>query len=483
MTPRHGVRLCRLLPKAGDSAEEKGLRLEQRGDKKQATAGVWESEYRRRTPVSKALYERALAVMPGGDTRTVTYFPPYPVFIKQGKGCHITDVDGNEYLDLVNNYTSLIHGHAHSEVISATEIQLTKGSCFAAPIEVQVELAQLLSSRIPSLQQVRFCNSGTEATLAAIRAAKAFTGRNKILKIEGGYHGSHDSVEISVDPPLDEAGPPKNPIPRAECAGLFRGVLADVLVAPFNDAEGARQIISRHSHDLAAIIVEPLLGHGGTLPAEPQFLQILRTASQECGALLIFDEIISFRLSYGGAQEIYSIRPDLTTLGKIIGGGLPVGAVGGRADVMALFDPRRRQLSHSGTFNGNALTMTAGLATLRCWTREEIARLNHLGELLRQELKNSFLNLGIPAKVTGMGSLAAWHFTDSEIVNYRNVAGAFRSLNHPVHLSLMNRGIFTTPRGSVCLSTPMQKRDIDEMVGAFQESLREVVCTAQPVPE
>jgi len=483
MAPRLRVRLCGLLPEMKDSAKEKGSGMELRGIKEQATAGSWESEYRRRTPASKKLYESALAVLPGGDTRTVTYFPPYPVFIEKGKGCHITDVDGNEYMDFVNNYTSLIHGHAHPEVVSATAAQLTRGSCFAAPIELQVELAQLLSSRIPSLQQVRFCNSGTEATLAAIRAAKAFTGRNKILKMEGGYHGSHDCVEISVDPPLLEAGPRQSPIPRAECAGLFRGVLADVLVAPFNDAEAARRIISQHSEDLAAIIVEPLLGAGGTLPAESQFLQILRTTSQECGALLIFDEIISFRLSYGGAQEIYSIQPDLTTLGKIVGGGLPVGALGGRADIMALFDPRCSRLSHSGTYNGNALTMTAGIATLRCWTREEIARLNRLGELLRQELKKSFLNLGIPAQVTGVGSLAAWHFTNSEIVNYRDVAAASRSLHHPLHLSLMNRGMFTTPRGSVCLSTPMQKRDVEEIVAAFQESLRELQCATQPVAE
>lgn len=442
----------------------------------------WNETYCSRTPRSKACYESALPVLPGGDTRTVTHFAPYPVFMKEGHGCRVADVDGNEYLDLVNNYTSLIHGHAHPEIVDAIVNQAAKGSCFATPLELQVELAQLLCSRIPSLDQVRFCNSGTEATLAAIRAAKAFTGRNKILKMEGGYHGSHDAAEISVDPPLSEAGAAENPIARAECKGLFRGVLADVLVAPFNNIDAVRRIVTRHCDDLAAIIVEPVLGAGGTIPAEPHFLEFLKTACQDSGALLIFDEIISFRLAYGGAQEMYSVQPDLTTLGKVVGGGLPVGAFGGRADVMALFDPRCSQLSHSGTFNGNALTMAAGVASLRLLTRDEIARLNKLGDLLREQLRKSFSDLGFRGQVTGTGSLAAWHFTNSDVVNYRNVASAARYLHHPVHLSLLNKGIFTMPRGSVCLSTPMLAQEIDEFNGAFQEALKEVAFLADLVP-
>jgi glutamate-1-semialdehyde 2,1-aminomutase len=442
----------------------------------------WTTEYCSRTATSKSCYEGALRFMPGGDTRSVSYFDPYPVFMEEGTGCRIKDVDGNEYLDLVNNYTSLIHGHAHPEVVDAVCNQVAKGSCFATPLELQVELAELLCFRVPSLEQVRFCNSGTEATLAAIRAAKAFTGRDKILKMEGGYHGSHDAAEISVDPPLKDAGPAMAPIAHADSPGLFRGVLVDVLVAPFNNIEAVRRTITRYQNDLAAIIVEPILGAGGTIPANLDFLQYLRSAANDCGALLIFDEVISFRLAFGGAQELYSVEPDLTTLGKIIGGGLPVGAFGGRADVMALFDPRRHQLSHSGTFNGNALTMAAGLATLRLLTREEIVRLNKLGSVLRTLLEKSFSDAGVPGTVTGTGSLAAWHFTDSEVVDYRSMAGANRSLHHPVHISLMNKGIFTMPRGSVCLSTPMGERDIAQIGEAFQESLEEAVLNPEQVP-
>jgi len=401
--------------------------------------------------------------------------------MKEGTGCGITDVDGNAYLDLVNNYTSLIHGHARQEVVDAILDQAPKGLGFASPLELQVELARLLCLRIPSLKQVRFCNSGTEATLAAIRAAKAFTGRNKILKMEGGYHGSHDAAEISVAPSLDEAGLPEAPTPRVECAGLFRGILTDVLVAPFNHIDAVRRMITTYGDDLAAIIVEPILGAGGTIPAEPDFLKFLRIATADCGALLIFDEIISFRISFGGAQESYCVQPDLTTLGKIIGGGLPVGAFGGRADVMALFDPRRGQLSHSGTFNGNALTMAAGIATLQLLTRKEIARLNKLGNQLRDQLRKSFSDIGLPGQVTGSGSLAAWHFTDSVVMDYRGAAAANRSLHHPIHLSLLNKGMFTMPRGAICLSTAMGTEDVDLFAESFQESLKEVANLVETV--
>lgn len=431
-------------------------------------------EYCRRTPRSRAFCEAARRVLPGGDTRTVTHFSPYPVFMKEGRGCRVVDVDENRYLDLVNNYTSLIHGHSHSDSLKAVVNQGKKGWCFAAPHELQVDLAQLLCERMPSLEQVRFCNSGTEATMAAIRAAKTFTGRNKILKMEGGYHGSHDAAEVSVNPPLAEAGPVESPTSRAECEGLFRGVLADVLVAPFNDVEATAHVLERHSDDIAAIIVEPIMGHSGTVPATSRFLRFLRSVSAQCGALLILDEIISFRLAYGGAQEIYGVQPDLTTLGKIIGGGLPIGAFGGRSDVMALFDPRNGRLFHSGTFNGNALSMAAGISTLRSFTRDEIERVNELGEALRGGLRKSFSAQGIPGKVTGMGSLAAWHFTSSEVVDYRGVARANRSLHHPFHLALLNRGIFTMPRGSACISTPMQAQEIEEMIVAFDGSLREI---------
>jgi len=308
----------------------------------------------------------------------------------------------------------------------------------------------------------------------AIRAAKAFTGRNKILKMEGGYHGSHDAAEISIVPALELAGSDDAPFAVAECEGLFRGVLDDVVVAPFNEIEATARIVQQHRDDLAAVIVEPVMGVGGMLPAQLEYLHFLREVTQECGALLILDEVITFRLAYGGSQEVYGINPDLTALGKIIGGGLPVGAFGGRAEVMSLFDPARKKLAHGGTFNGNALTMVAGLAAMELYSREEIARLNQLGDFLRQGLRQALSDCGIGGQVTGAGSLAQVHFTEHPFRTYRDLAWAPKKPLSRVHLALLNRGVFTAPRGQWCLSTAMRKTEVDEAVTLFRDALPEV---------
>ena len=248
------------------------------------------------------------------------------------------DVDGNVYLDLLSNFTSLIHGHAHPRITAAIATQAAKGTVYAAPVEKQLALAEEITRRVPSMQRVRFANSGTEAVMNALRVARAFTGRRKFLKMEGGYHGSYDPVEISVAPGPDG---PVWPAGEPDELGLSPALTDEVLVAPFNDLETTLELIARHHEDLAAVIVEPVMGAGGMIPADRRFLDGLRAATTAHRILLIFDEIISFRLAQGGAQQLYRIEPDLTTLGKIIGGGLPIGAFGGRADIMALFDPRR----------------------------------------------------------------------------------------------------------------------------------------------
>src|SRR5262249_19176380 len=434
-----------------------------------------EQRYRRRTRRSAALHEEAKKFLPGGDTRSATYFDPYPLYIHQGSGCRITDVDGNQYIDFFNNYKSLIHGHAHPRITEAVSRQLAKGTAYAAPLEVQTRLAEVLCERISSLEQVRFCNSGTEATIGAIRAAKAFTGRNKIIKMEGGYHGSHDAAEVSLAPDIVLAGPEDTPYSVASSRGIFQGVLQDVVVAPFNNIEPTSALIRRHRDDLAAVILEPMMGYGGMIAASPEYLRAVRQETESCGALLIFDEVITFRVAYGGAQEIYQVRPDLTALGKIIGGGFPVGAFGGRADIMAQFNPQNRKLSHSGTFNGNAITMVAGLAALEMLTREEIARINQLGERLRAGLRQTFVAAGIDGQVTGMGSMARIHFTKEKVVDYRTAWRAARELLPPVHLELLNRGIFVAPRCEWAVSTPMSEQEIDAAIEAFSATLRETI--------
>jgi len=431
-----------------------------------------EAEYSARTPKSAALYENATDVMPGGDTRTVTYFEPHPLFIESGKGCCLIDVDNNEYLDFMNNYSALIHGHAHPAIVEAVSQQLRKGTCFASPIELQTRLAQILCTRLPGVERIRFCNSGTEATLIAIRTAKAFTGRNKILKMEGGYHGSHDLAQISVKPRLIEAGPANAPNAVPDTPGLFRGVISDVLVAPFNDIAATSKIIDLNRDDLAAVIVEPVLGSPGLIPAQPPFLRFLREACQSCGAILIFDEVVTFRLAFGGAQELYHVTPDLTTLGKIIGGGFPVGAFGGRADIMELLNPRKGKLSHSGTFNGNAITMAAGLACLELLTADEIQRINQLGDTLKGLLAAALASASVPGQITGTGSLINVHFTDRKVIDYRTSAlSETTDILRLLHLSLLNQGIFIAPRGEFCISTPMTQKEIESAAEAFRSAL------------
>jgi glutamate-1-semialdehyde 2,1-aminomutase len=462
------------MERVGPKAVQDGMKGT--SDVPSATWTSVEQLYRKRTPNSAALHQVAQRFMPGGDTRSATYFAPYPLFLDHGAGCRVADVDGNEYIDFLNNYTSLVHGHAHPRITEAVSRQIVKGTAYASPLELQIQLARVLCERVPSLEQVRFCNSGTEATMSVIRAAKAFTSRNKIIKMEGGYHGSHDAAEVSVAPPLDRAGPLEAPYSVPGSAGLFHGVLADVVVVPFNNLEATSRIIDRHRDDLAAVIVEPVMGSQGVIPADTSYLELLREATRACGALLIFDEVVTFRLAYGGAQQLYGIRPDLTALGKIIGGGFPVGAFGGRADIMALFDPRDSKLSQSGTFNGNAVTMVAGLASLELLTPEEIVRINQLGERLRAGLRSALTKTGTMGQINGIGSLSQIHFTSQVVRDYRSAQGFSKQMPPLVHLALLIRGVFTANRGEWAISTPMRETEIDLAVQMFQSALEGIQC-------
>jgi len=426
-----------------------------------------ETAYRARTPKSSQLFEAAKTALPGGDTRSVLHFLPYPTFVERGSGCRVWDVDGNEYIDFLNNYTSLVHGHAHPVIVEAVCNQVKRGSAFASPTETQIQLAKRLQSRMPSLEQVRFCNSGSEATLMAIRAAKAFTGRNKVLKLEGGYHGHHDAAIVHTARTSTGTSP-------NEQQGLFCGIVADVVSIPANDLESATKVFEAYQDDLAGVIVEPVMGSAGMIPLEPAFLHHLADAAHSARAVLIFDEVITMRLAYGGAQQIYSLRPDLTTMGKLIGGGLPVGAFGGRAEIMALFDPAAARLHHSGTFNANPATLAAGIVALDLLTEEVIDHINRLGERLRSRLGEVIEREEVDAQLTGIGSLIGIHFTRGPIRNYRDALQAPRTLLSLLHLLLLNRGIMTAPRGLFCTSTVMRESEIEQFVSAFEDSINDI---------
>jgi glutamate-1-semialdehyde 2,1-aminomutase len=433
-----------------------------------------EETYRRQTPGSRALHQRAVAVMPGGTTRTTTYFEPYPLYIARGEGCRVWDVDGTERLDMLGNYTAMILGHAHPKVVEAVRKQAARGTGFAAANPLEVELAALLCERVPSLDMVRFCNSGTEATMFAMRLARAFTGRPKIARIEGGYHGTHDYAEVSTHPDVAEAGPPDAPAARPDSIGTPAWALDNTVVLPFNNPDAAEGIIRREARDLAAVILEPIIGAGGVIAATTEFLERLRSVTHELAILLIFDEVISLRVAPGGAQQLYGVTPDLTTLGKIIGGGLPVAAFGGRREVMELMDPRRQpNLPQGGTYNGNPLGMAAGLAAMAELTPDVYAELNRKGARVAEQLSEVFASHGVRAQVNGAGSLFAIHFTDRPVVDYRTRASSNKKMTRDLFLGLVNHGVLMAPRAMGALSTPMIEEDIQQFIDAVDAVVAE----------
>jgi glutamate-1-semialdehyde 2,1-aminomutase len=429
-----------------------------------------EAVYRQTTPASRALHERAVAVMPGGTTRTTTYFDPYPLYIERGEGCRVWDADGTERIDMLGNYTAMILGHAHPKVVEAIRKQAARGTGFAAANPIEVQLATLLCDRVPSLDAVRFCNSGTEATMFA----RAFTGRPKIARIEGGYHGTHDYAEVSTHPVVSEAGAPDAPIARPDSIGTPEWAVEQTVVLPFNNADAAEAIIRRVGGQLAAVILEPIIGAGGVIAATVEFLQRLRTVTQELGILLIFDEVISFRVASGGAQQLYGVTPDLTTLGKIIGGGLPVAAFGGRADVMEILDPRRNpNIAQGGTYNGNPLGMAAGLATMSELTPDVYEALNRQGTRVAEQLSEVFASRVVPVQVNSVGSLFALHFTAKPVIDYRTMAAANKKMARDLFLGLVNHGVLMAPRAMGALSTPMLEQDIQQFIDACDSVVAE----------
>jgi glutamate-1-semialdehyde 2,1-aminomutase len=413
-------------------------------------------DYLARTPRSRALYERATSSLPGGSTRTTVYSAPYPPYAAHGAGLALTDVDGNVYRDFLGNYTSLILGHAHPAVVAAVEAQVRRGSAFAAPTETEVALAEELKRRLPSIEQLRFTSSGTEATMFAIRAARAFTGRPLIAKFDRSYHGTHDLVMAGTPGVPDAIG----------------GLIVEL---PWGNAEGIEAALRGREAELAAIILEPVQGAGGVRPPEPGFLEFVRAYCDRVGAVLVFDEIISFRIAPGGAQEVYGVRPDLTTLGKIIAGGYPLAAFGGRADVMAIFDARNaRAVSHGGTFNGNPVAAAAGLATLGELTPDAYIRLAALGARLGERLAGRIAVDGIDARVVNVGSLFQVFRGDAGAAF---APGAGRPSE--LFLGLLLEGFWLAPRGMGAIPTVATEQDVDDLADAIARVLGAMDRTAE----
>lgn len=441
------------------------------------------SEYQARTKTSLELRQKAVKFLPGGDTRSVAYYPPYPFYATHGKGCFLYDLDGNEYIDCVNNMTSLVHGHAHPQVVAAICDQAAKGTAHAAPTELQSLHAEKICGRIPSMESLRFCNSGTEATMFAIRAARAFTKKNIIVKMDGGYHGSHDYVEVNLLPDLAAEDLPSGILEP----GVPPAILNDVRISPYNDLDAMQRVLEADKGRVAAIVVEPVLTSGGGIMPEKGYLAGLRDLADAHDALLIFDEVITFRFSVGGRQLVENVRPDLTALGKVIGGGLPVGAFGGRADIMQMFDPSRPDaVTHSGTFSGNALTMAAGMATLDLLDQDEIDRINSLGGRLSGNLKKALDEVGIIGQIRSVGSAAFSLFFAEP---YRNAREAVLSviptlaLAQDFHLALLNQGVYAIAKGMMgfIISTPMDETTVDLITARYKKALEQIKPLADEI--
>jgi glutamate-1-semialdehyde 2,1-aminomutase len=426
---------------------------------------------------SAELFEQAKQVLAGGVSRNTLLRAPHPLYIESGHECRVTDVDGVERIDFANNMAALIHGHGHPAVVEAIYDQARRGTAFTLATEVEIDFARHICGRSPGFDKIRFMNSGTEAVMAALKAARAYTGRPRIAKVEGTYHGAYDYVEVSQAPVPQSWGRKERPTSVALAAGTPAGVLKDVVVLPFNDTADAIDTLEEHKNELACVILDLMPHRIGLVPAEQSFVRALRDWTTKNDVLLVFDEVITFRTEVGGMQERHDVQSDLTALGKIIGGGLPVGAVAGREEVMSVFASKGGappKLPQSGTFSANPLTMTAGYTTMKLYDAEAVARLNRLGRQARIRIREAIAASGVPASVSGAGSLFRIHMRPEPPKDYRSAfptADEKKTLERFIN-GLYGAGIVMIHTGTGTLSTPMGEAEIDRLAEAVLVSLR-----------
>jgi glutamate-1-semialdehyde 2,1-aminomutase len=406
--------------------------------------------YLERTSLSRQAHLDSTRYMPGGVARQAGFWTPYPISLVRARGAHAWDLDGNSYIDTFNNFASLVHGHAYEPIVSAAQARLSLGSAWGANNIDQTALARLISERLPSAAKVRFTNSGSEAVALALLVARAFTGRRRLLMARYGYHGWNPATVV----------------------GSFGSAGEETLVAPFNDADAFEAILAAKGNEVAAVILEPVLGSAGIIEAQSEFLNRVKIAAAKAGALLILDEVMTLRLSLSGAQGLFGVEPDLTVLGKIIGGGFSVGALAGRADIMAVLDPETLKVWHSGTFNGNPVTMAAGLASMRELTQSRVDTMERQARALQAGLQRKAALAGLPLTVSRSGSLLNLFFAPE--IPEAVIARPDQRLMGLFHLAAMNHGISIAARGMMALSTVMTDALIDEITERSGDSMKDV---------
>ncbi len=408
--------------------------------------------YLARTAASAEAHAQAKKLMPGGTSRQAGYWAPYPLTIGHGKGVNLWDLDGHRYLDLINNYTSMVHGHAYPPIVEAVCESIGHGTAWSAGNEAQCRLAAQLVDRVPAVEQVRFTNSGTEAGALAATIARVVTGRSKILMARYGYHGSL---------PEFETGSSGHEGPVTYLAG-------------FDDLADFETVLDAHGDEIAAVFLEPVLGSGGVRPASAAFLQGVKKAAQKTGALFVLDEVLSFRFATGGCQAGIGLEPDLTMFGKLIGGGFPVGAVGGPRDLLRIFDPADLKIFHTGTFNANPITMTAGEISVRELTARRISAMGELCNALKDGLARAAEKCGLPLSINHYGSCLNLYFSES--VPESSIVRKDQETIGKFHLAALNHGLFLAPRGMVAVSTVTTREHVAQALKLAEMAMQDVAA-------
>jgi glutamate-1-semialdehyde 2,1-aminomutase len=430
-----------------------------------------EQRYRERTPRSRELLEKARGLIPTGHAGGMWYQLPYPVLLERGKGTQVWDVDGNEYADMRIGDWVMVHGHGDPHVRDAIVAQLDKAGQFGCPEwDLAYRLGSLIQERMPSVERIRFQVSGTETNLLALRVARAYTGRTKLAKATGSYHGIAD-ILIAGTPSIRYV---ETTLP----AGVTEGVAQDVVEYPFNDPDGTQEVLTREADNLAAVIVEPVMGAAGMIPATEEFIERLRAVTERLGIVLIFDEVVTFPMAYGGAQAYFGIRPDLTTMSKAIGGGLPAAALGGSAEIMDLLEPTRHggkaPITAASTFGGNVTAMAAGIACVEQLTPEVHQQIDALGDRLRAGIDDIGRRHGIPLHATGAGHLTGMHWADERVVDHRTRMQSDDEKVTNIVMALMNEGWFTFSFGYLLINRAFDEDKIDAFHEALERALHAV---------
>lgn len=424
------------------------------------------------------LYDQACEVLPGGISRNVVFRKPHPFYVSEASGAYVTDIHGVKRIDFANNIASLIHGHAHPKIVEAVCEQIKRGTAYTLGTEVEIEHARLLCDRVPGFDKIRFMNSGTEAVMAMIKAARAYTGKPKIAKAEGGYHGSFDTAEVSQSSSPANWGDIDHPNSVAHVKGTPKAVLDNVVIYHYNDIERTLRILDENAAEIACVLLDPVPHRIGMVSATPEFVEALYNWTRKNNALLCFDEVICFRSAYEGAQSNYKVKPDLTSLGKIIGGGFPIGAFAGRKDIMNILDPGGNdfRFALSGTFSANPVSMTAGKIAMEMFDRDAVEKLNSFSQIAINQIYEAGKVAGIPLSITGKGSMFKVHFRETPPTTYRDCYedATLKNIMNLFLDKMYEEGIIMINSCSCTLSTVITQKEIDVLSEAMLISFRHI---------